>query len=127
MINGQYVKTSNVQAAEVQPENEAALIALVGTYANPTPSESDGDQRMMTQRMPVAGDGPLTGVVIPSILPDGSFFRESSGRMREYGRDFYVGAVIVKREVMKPDGTKAFTLDGFATVEAFGEWLTSGE
>ena len=119
MINGQYVKTTNVQAAEVQPDNETALRVLVGTYANPTPSESDGDQRMLTQRTPPELDQPLTGVVIPSILPDGSFYREPSGRMREYGRDFYVGAVLVKHA----DGR----LDGFATVEAFTAWLTSGE
>ena len=111
MINGFYAKSTRVRVAEVQPENESALVALVGGWTNMADSETDTDQRMMTQRMPPETDQPLTGVIIPSILVDGSFYREPDGRVREYGRDFYVGAVIVRHE----NGS----LDGYATVTEF--------
>lgn len=111
MIYGFYAKSTRVLAAEVQPENEAALAALVGGWANAADSESETDQRMMTQRMPPEANEPLTGVIIPSILPDGSFYREPDGRVREFGRDFYAGAVIVRHE----NGS----LDGYATVDEF--------
>ena len=111
MINGYYAKSTRVRVAEVQPENESALIALVGGWANTDDSEGDTDQRMLTQRMPPETDQPLTGVIIPSILADGSFYVEPDGRVREYGRDFYVGAVIVRHE----NGA----LDAYASVAEF--------
>lgn len=110
MINGTFLRAARVTAAEVHPDNEAALLALVGPWADANPTDGD-DQRMRTQRLPVETDQPLTGVIIPSILPDGSFYREADGRVRENGRDFYVGAVIVKHANC--------TLDGFATVAEF--------
>ena len=110
MINGQFAQYTQVTAAEIHPDNEAALIALVGAYTDPNADEGT-DQRMMTQRMPPETDQPLTGVIIPSILAGAAFYRESDGRVREFGRDFYVGAVIVRHG--------KGLLDGYATVADF--------
>ena len=68
---------------------------------------------LRTQRVPGDTSEALTGVIIPSILPDGSFYREPApdNRLRENGRDFYTGAVIVQYVDR--------ALDGFATVDAF--------
>ena len=110
MIDGQYAQQTQVTAAEVHPDNEAALRTLFGGVTFPF-SDEGIDQRMIVQRMPPETDQPLTGVIIPSILADGSFYREADGRVREYGRDFYVGAVLVRHE----NGA----LDAYASVAEF--------